>query len=97
MTRWLVLIAFMALLGSVTVGRVFQTPVGAIVAAVQFVFMPVMSLQYLCQALSELHDDLRVLALGYGLGEGGEGRRRVRPLLNWFRGLPQARTRQALS
>ena len=95
-TRWLVFIAFMALLGAITQGRVFQTPVGAIVAAVQFVFMPVMSLQYLCQAMSELRDDLRVLALGYGLSEGSEGWLRVRHWLKWVSEVPPAKSRQAL-
>jgi ABC-2 family transporter protein len=74
--RWLVLIGLMALVGALTLGRVFQSPVGVILAGLVYVTFPLASLQSLCQAMSESQDNLRALALGQGLPGDSAG---------WFR------------
>lgn len=64
LVRWLVFLGFMGLVSALTLGRVFQTPAGLVIAAAMYLAFPLASLQHLCQAMSELKDDLRTLALG---------------------------------
>jgi hypothetical protein len=63
--RAAVLLGLMTLLGIATQGGIFQSPAGMILATVGYVTLPVISLQYLCQAISEVQDNLRSLAIGY--------------------------------
>jgi hypothetical protein len=69
--RWIAPVAVLAVLGMVTQGRSFQTPATPILAAVGYVLMPLVSVQFLAQARSELQDDLRPLALGHAMAEWG--------------------------
>jgi hypothetical protein len=64
--RWLIFLALLAFLGVLTQGRAYQTALGGVVAAVGYLSLPLLSLQYLGQGLSEVKDDLRLLALGGG-------------------------------
>jgi hypothetical protein len=64
--RWIALLAFFAFLGLITRGIVFQSSIGGPLAAASYVVSLVMStLYFFGVATSELHDNLRALALPF--------------------------------
>lgn len=63
--RWLMLLCVISLLGLVTGGMIFRTPAGFFLAVSSyFILLVTTMLHYFCAALSELRDDLRLLASG---------------------------------
>jgi hypothetical protein len=66
--RWLLLLGLLAALGMVTDGRLFQSAIGGVTAAVAYLaFVLMTSLNFCGAALSDLEDNLRVLALQRGV------------------------------
>jgi hypothetical protein len=62
--RWIWLLGFIAFLGALSQGRIFQSVAGGTIAAVGYVLLFLASTLHFCGAArSELQDDLRLLAL----------------------------------
>jgi hypothetical protein len=63
--KWLILLPVIAVLGVATQGRLFSSPAGALIAAVGYLLLlPGAVVTFCATAITELQDDLRLLALG---------------------------------
>ena len=84
--KWLILFACLALIGLATEGRVFRSPVAAVITAIGYVVLWLMTLLHFSgMAMSELHDTLRLLVLQRGVlpPPPASPGKSLRPNLRW--------------